>query len=945
MRLGTRWRVRAGQAQELPELVEIVTPRTNTAVITPAENLFAAISRAEPFSLEIVATRQARWFLARAKNVAMRQHLEDQLGAAYPQADLRRLDLHRFPGLDPARIAPDEHAATCTLGLRGPVFLPLRTFEDAEVAANLAAQADPMLGILSGLGNLPEGWRSLSQLVLKPAPDDWSRKYLRLAVQHPLAPEHAAERADTSLTSVFLIAALLSVGALSYHTYQLYATAQWLALLRFAGGVSLGAPALAWLAYRLTHRPMYDARLVQEKINRIAYFAQLRLTVFAPATVPAAEVEAQVRQATAAYRQFNLAAGNGFQARPVRLRGRDLRAIAPLAGVGPVPVLNTRELAGLWHLPQAQADVPLLERTTARYRLPLPYEVARGCRVGVSTHQGHSVPVSLPDTLLRRHLLLVAKTRRGKSSLLLQIARYLMEAAPVSDASTGAATGATPPSVAAVAGKHPALVLVDPHHDLARAALGLVPPSRRSDVVYLDVSERERPFGLNLLDAGLGWDRDKAVANALTVFRREFDQFWGPRMEDAFRFALLSLYEANQAICAANPAGRSHQHTILQVPSILADPAFRRSVLDLVQDPVITGWWSGYFDRLDRKLQIEIINPVQTKVQRFAGSLAARAIVSQPKSTIDPAAWLRSGAIVIVNTAKGTVGEDTAALVGGSLINLAGLVVGEQAKLDATQRRPVTLLVDEFHTMPGADYESILSELAKYGANLVLATQSLARLAALDREQQRALRATVFANLDGLFAFHTSAEDAEYLVRELGGGIDEQDLLELGEHRCYARISAAGARLPSFSIHLDPPPPSDPATSHQLARASAATYGRPRAEVEGDLHSTLARFSVDRQAAAVYGTSSAASNTSAVPIADDPLRNAGRTGAMSSPARESSGAPRFPAPSPSPSPNDRRRQKGPRRKAPVDLDRAAHSAATTVTPHNAASLQNQPAVY
>src|SRR5438128_9206632 len=74
--------------------------------------------------------------------------------------------------------------------------------------------------------------------------------------------------------------------------------------------------------------------------------------------------------------------------------------------------------------------------------------------------------------------------------------------------------------------------------------------------------------------------------------------------------------------------------------------------------------------------------------------------------------------------------------------------------------------------MPGADYEAILSELAKYGANLILATQSLTRLETLDRDQGRSLRATVFANLDGLFAFHTSAEDARYLVRELGGEVD-----------------------------------------------------------------------------------------------------------------------------------------------------------------------------
>src|SRR5437763_14782691 len=101
-----------------PELVEIVTPRTNTACITPAENLFAAISLAEPFSLEIAATRDTRWFLARAGSAAMRRHLEDQLGAAYPQAALRRLDVPRYPGLDPAWRRPAEQVAACARVLR-----------------------------------------------------------------------------------------------------------------------------------------------------------------------------------------------------------------------------------------------------------------------------------------------------------------------------------------------------------------------------------------------------------------------------------------------------------------------------------------------------------------------------------------------------------------------------------------------------------------------------------------------------------------------------------------------------------------------------------------------------------------------------------------------------------------------------------------------------------
>ena len=88
-------------------------------------------------------------------------------------------------------------------------------------------------------------------------------------------------------------------------------------------------------------------------------------------------------------------------------------------------LLNVQELAGLWHIVQAGDDVPFLERTTARRRLPLPATVGPGtdgCRVGVSAHQGHNVPVYLPDRLLGRHLLAVAKTRRGKSSLLLRMA-------------------------------------------------------------------------------------------------------------------------------------------------------------------------------------------------------------------------------------------------------------------------------------------------------------------------------------------------------------------------------------------------------------------------------------------------------------------------------------------------------------------------------------------
>src|SRR5205814_8813581 len=389
---------------------------------------------------------------------------------------------------------------------------------------------------------------------------------------------------------------------------------------------------------------------------------------------------------------------------------------------------------------------------------------------------------------------------RGKSSLLLRLVQH---------------------HLAQPAANGHGLILVDPHRDLALAALGLVPAERVGDVVYLDVANQRRPFGLNLLDVGLGWDRDQAVSNALRIFRREFDGFWGPRMEDAFRFALMALFEANQAICWADPRlGRGSQHTILEVPALLALRGFRRRVLKQVSDPSIKQWFDDYFDALDTRLRLEVINPVQTKVHRYLGSLVARQIVGQPRSTIDFRQLIAERKIVLINLNAFDVGEDVAALIGGTLLNLAARAVSAQSVVPPEQRQPVTLIVDEFHTIPGADYEQICGELAKYGANLVLATQTLSRLDTLTTAQQvRDLRAAVFSNLDGLFAFHTSAEDARYLAPELGGGLDEQDLLELGHFQCYARLTDAstGERLPTFSVQLDPPPVGDSALAAMVA--------------------------------------------------------------------------------------------------------------------------------
>ena len=72
---------------------------------------------------------------------------------------------------------------------------------------------------------------------------------------------------------------------------------------------------------------------------------------------------------------------------------------------------------------------------------------------------------------------------------------------------------------------------------------------------------------------------------------------------------------------------------------------------------MIPHWFETYFEPLDPRVRLEIINPVQTKVHKYLASRAARQIVGQPASTIDFRQLIAYGRIVIVKLSLFEVGE------------------------------------------------------------------------------------------------------------------------------------------------------------------------------------------------------------------------------------------------------------------------------------------------
>ena len=497
----------------------------------------------------------------------------------------------------------------------------------------------------------------------------------------------------------------------------------------------------------------------------------------------------------AAYRHYDNPAGTRFKTGKVRPAVPDPEMLHPAGPgfFGKRSVMGVREAACLWHPPGAGDETPLVARAGARVLMPTARSVSGGAHVGDTT-TGAPRKIHFPEDLLRRHHLYVARTRMGKSTLMHHIVAHKMrEKAAGRDSD--------------------AIVVVDPHADLVAGLLQHVPPEIADRVRLIDLADERGAPGVNLLDTRIFADRDRTADSVVRVAKGLWEQ-WGPRMQSILEQTVKTLHEANES----RDAGE--QYTILDGLRILSDDDFRSGVLEKVSDPYLLQWWARDFGNWRRETRADALAPVQTRLSYYASSKRARAVLGQSRSTIDMRRVIREGGILLVSTAQGTAGRDVAALVGASLLNLVDAVIREQGSLPFEQRRGALVVVDEMQSMPGVDYESMLSELGKFGASFILATQSLAKLDDLSRT----MRDTLLANVGCLAVFQVAGNDARQLVWELGKErVTEDDITSLPVHQCYVRATVGTERMDAFSMKVKKPEEGDPATAERI-RADALSY-------------------------------------------------------------------------------------------------------------------------
>lgn len=404
----------------------------------------------------------------------------------------------------------------------------------------------------------------------------------------------------------------------------------------------------------------------------------------------------------------------------------------------------------------------------------------------------------------RRHVYIIGKTGMGKSTVL--------ENMTIQDMLAGRG-----------------VAVVDPHGEYAEKMLDFIPRERVEDVIYFNPADTDFPLAFNIMENVSEDQRHLVSSGLLGVFKKIFGpDVWSARMEYLLANAILALMEIPGA-------------TLLSVNRMFGEKEFRKRIVAQLTDPVIKGFWENEFAKYPEQYMREAVAAIQNKIGQFSGNPLIRNVIGQPETSFDIRRIMDEGKILIINLAKGRVGEENSRLLGAMMVTKLYLTAMSRVDILEPQRKDFYLYVDEFQNFATESFANILSEARKYRLNLTVAHQYVFQM-------EEMVQHAIFGNVGTMIVFRVGAEDAELLEKEFMPEFMGQDLVNLGFKQIYTKLMIDGITSRPFSAETLPPF-LRPAESFRdlIVKTSRERYGTPRASVEERIRSFTLGSSVGPQ--------------------------------------------------------------------------------------------------
>ncbi len=360
------------------------------------------------------------------------------------------------------------------------------------------------------------------------------------------------------------------------------------------------------------------------------------------------------------------------------------------------------------------------------------------------------------------HIYVIGKTGTGKSTLLETMALQDME-------------------------RGNGIAFIDPHGDVVSRIALKVPTARQHDVRYLNVPDKGQPYGYNPL-RHVGRDRiPLAASGIMEAMKKVWSDAWGVRMEHILRNAVFALLEQKSA-------------NLSDILRLFSDKQYRKGIAETLHNETVRTFWQKEYDRYSFGYRADGVASIQNKLGALLSDPTLRRILTAPKEDIRIRSMMDEGKILLVNLAKGQIGEDSASLLGALLVTTIGLAAMSRADLPEAERRPFFVYIDEFQSFTTLAIANMLSELRKYRVGMTIGHQYLHQL-------EPEIRHAVLGNVGTIISFRVGAEDAPYLSREFGELFSTNDLIALDNFHIYLRLMIDGMPSKPFSAVTIPPAP------------------------------------------------------------------------------------------------------------------------------------------
>ncbi|MCW5907205.1 MAG: type IV secretion system DNA-binding domain-containing protein [Chitinophagales bacterium] len=429
------------------------------------------------------------------------------------------------------------------------------------------------------------------------------------------------------------------------------------------------------------------------------------------------------------------------------------------------PFVYTRSQLSMvfwWPLPSYQI-VPGLQRLPFNFSYYPQKLPKQGIALGAKSTLHHEIPVNIAEGDLAQHLYIVGQTGTGKSTMLKTIFNQL------------------------ASGKE-GICLIDPHGDLAEAALQLIPDNRQQDVVLFDVASPDCPL-LNLLEYDTNFPEQKEVlVEELFYFMMQnYDMriAGGPSFETYFRNCLEALYDEGAQEQFSFPV-------LSDIERFFYDDGYRKALLASLKNTEVKAFWRNAIESTGEQSFVNWGPYVTGKINRLIRNEVLRPIISQRKpSTISFTDIIAKRKILIVKLDKGKIGSANVGMLGFFLLNRIIMTAMSQGALPHEKRKRFTMMVDEFQNFTSPTLGMALSEVRKYKLQLVLANQTISQL-------EQKVASGVLGNVGSRISFRLSPGDAAHLTPMLNEYFTANDLVSLPNYHCIGHLLNNGVLCRPF---------------------------------------------------------------------------------------------------------------------------------------------------